>query len=55
MTEKEKFKHEQDHKSYDDDILEMIKFIVNHYSIKVLNWLGIEFNVINEQTYNITW
>ena len=24
MTEKEKFKHEQDHKSYDDDILEMI-------------------------------
>ena len=29
MTEKENFKHEQDHKSYDDDILEMINLCLN--------------------------
>ena len=30
MIEKEKFKHEQDHKSYDDDILQMINLWLNN-------------------------
>ena len=30
MIEKENFKHEQDHKSYDDDILEMINLCLNN-------------------------
>lgn len=29
ITEKKNFKHEQDHKSYDDDILEMINLCLN--------------------------
>ena len=29
MIEKENFKDEQDHKSYDDDILEMINLCLN--------------------------
>ena len=30
MIEKENFKHEQDHKSYDDDILQMINLCLNN-------------------------
>ena len=29
MKEKKKFKHGQDHKSYDDDILEMVNLCLN--------------------------
>ena len=51
MIEKENFKNEQDHKSYDDDILKMINLFLNsdnQYSIKVSNRLGIEYNVIHK-------